>query len=122
RGAVPEGFGEAWRSGTAHGYLARGGEAVPWRDRPGRGVRWSGAMLWGLVGSGAQALARPDRQVETVLGRREWTGPAWIDRTRRLDRKVEVDDEGAPRRIATEVGALGRIDQVAAGGIRLLAV
>src|SRR3954447_23623136 len=76
----------------------------------------------GLRGSGRQTFARADRQIEAILWRRERAGPARIEGARRLVREVEVDDERARRRIAAEVGALRRIDEVAAGRVRLGAV
>ena len=39
-----------------------------------------------------------------------------------MEGEVEVDDQGAPGRIAAEIGAFGRIDQVAPGAIGLRAV
>src|SRR3954454_8812592 len=76
----------------------------------------------GLRASAGQSFACADRQIETVLGRRERAGPAQIEGARRLVREVEVDDEGAGGRIAAEVGALRRIDEVAAGRVCLGAV
>src|SRR3954471_5941733 len=76
----------------------------------------------GLRASARQSFACADRQIEAVLGRRERAGPARIEGARRLVGEVEVDDERPRGGIAAEVGALRRIDEVAAGRVRLGAV
>ena len=93
-------------------------------------VRWSGAIRWGPVRSGAAPSRRQAlRRSPARIGRsRRFSGGASGQAQRGSkahdgwNGEVEVDDERAARRVATEVGALGRIDEVAAGGVRLLAV
>ena len=79
------------------------------RDRPsGPRGRWYGPGRFvrlrcgsrRAAGCGSRAtepLAGTDRDVEPVLGRRQRARPARIERARRLEREVEVDDERAPR-------------------------
>src|SRR5690242_1133560 len=69
-----------------------------------------------------QALARADRDIESVLGWRKRAGPAGIEGTRWLRGEVEVEDQGAGRVVDSEVVRLCGIDQVAAGAIGLVAV
>jgi hypothetical protein len=71
------------------------------------------------VGGGRKPLAGPDREIETVRRRRQRAGPLGIERARRLVGEVEVEDQGAGVAIATEVGALGRVEQIAARAVRL---
>src|SRR4029077_12669938 len=119
----------AGRSGC---LATRGGARRPGGSVAPRGISpshlcpamgsWEGAerptRMGTLVRSGADSAVRtfssPDRDLEAVLGRRQRAGPAGIERARRLEGEVEVDDERAGRRVASEIGALGRIDEIAA--------
>src|SRR5829696_10043605 len=69
-----------------------------------------------------EALARVVADIEPVLWRGEGARPARIKRARRVVREVEVEDHGSCRDVSTEVRALGRVEQVAAGSVRLRAV
>src|SRR4051812_14347611 len=42
-----------------------------------------------------EPLTGANRDVEAVLRRREWAGPFWVERARRLIREVEVEDQPA---------------------------
>src|SRR5204863_5596207 len=78
---------------------------------------------WALGGSrSAEALTGADRDVEPVLGRGKRTRPTGIERARRLIGEVEVQDERAAAWVASEVGALGGIEEIAPGGVRLVPV
>ena len=121
------GRGSSWRGQEPHAtYLAPVTSADWPSDRPGRrgplvrcDAMWSGAVR---VAQSASRSPGADRQVEAVLRRGERAGPAGVERAGRLEREVEVHDERAGRRIAAQVSALGGIDEVATGGVRLGAV
>src|ERR687886_556466 len=69
-----------------------------------------------------QPFSGANRQVKPVLWRRERAGPAWIERAGWMVGEVEIDDQRPGGRIPAQVGALHRIEHVAARHVRLLAV
>src|SRR4051794_8909913 len=69
-----------------------------------------------------EALPGTDPYVEAILGRRERAGPSRVEGARRLIGEVEVDRDGARFRVASQIGALGAVDDVAPGWIGLGAV
>src|SRR5215213_6114835 len=73
-------------------------------------------------GSSGEALPSPDSHVEAIRGWREGARPFRVERARRLKGKVEVEDERPCLAIAAEVRALRRVEEVAAGAVRLRAV
>ncbi len=76
------------------------------------------AMMVARVARGsAQAFPGLDRDREPVPGWRQRAGPAWVERARRVVGEVEVDDPRSGRRVAAEIGALGRVEHVATGPV-----
>ena len=66
-------------------------------------------------------LPRPGRNRHAVLGRREGAAPARVVRARRVVGVVEVQHQAAPPVPVAEVGALDRVEQVAAAAVGLAA-
>ena len=130
--------GGDWRRGARDSTAGRLATAPPTRRRrarascpraPSRGAPCRGSRRRRYLrplGRLRQALTRTDLEVEAVLRRRERTGPARVERARRLRREIEVEDERPVRRVRagsrSEVGALRRIDQVAARAVGRLAI
>src|SRR6478609_6640006 len=76
----------------------------------------------GPAGPSAEALAGADLEIEPVRRGSERTRPLRIEGARRLEREVEVEDEAVRRPPGAEVRALRRVEQVAAGAVRLATV
>ena len=88
-------------SGPAGTRLAERLPGKPGRGRPGLGL--------------GQPLPRVDRHVDGVLGRRQRAHPARVVPARRVVREVEVDDDALA--VRSEVGALRRVEHVAATAV-----
>src|SRR6185436_14535294 len=97
---VPRGSAGHGRSGPRAGE----GPSLRWYDgsREGAPGQLAGRGRWG-AGRSAQALAGLHEDVEPVLLRGERAGPPRIERARRMEREVEVDDERPPVQVAAEV-------------------
>ena len=71
------------------------------------------------LSDGGEALTRADRQRKPILRRRERARPARVVRAGGVIGEVEVEHE--PLALATEVGALDRVEQVPARAVRRVA-
>src|SRR4051812_35477930 len=102
------------------------------REAAGRWLPPPAASLGSIIGRmvrdrprrplSVEAFPGTDPYVEPILRGRQGAGPSRVEGARRLIRKVEVDRDGARFSVATEIRPLGRVNEVAARGIRLDAV
>src|SRR5947207_13452305 len=96
---------------------------------PAGSVRLSGKGSWNPMAHSYRAglrlrckgFAGRNGQVEAVLRRRERTGPFGVEGAGRLVGEIEVEHEAACH-VAAKVGALGGVDEVAAGPVGFGAV